>query len=221
MTYHCFFEQSGTFKNEFKKLGYDSYDYDILNDFGETDYVIDLFEEIEKAYREKESIFDNIQVEGGTIIAFFPCIRFEALIPLKFRGESIDQKNWDIIKKLEYSKKLQNELTELYVHISNLVIVCKRKNIPLIIENPYTQPHYLTTYWCLKPSLIDNDRTMRGDHFKKPTQYWFINREPSNNFIFEPLVIAPQKTVMNTQNKAERSLISKDYANRFIREFII
>lgn len=47
---HCFFEQSGTFKNEFRKLGYEAYDYDIQNNFGETDYVIDLFAEIEKAY---------------------------------------------------------------------------------------------------------------------------------------------------------------------------
>ena len=56
MTFHCFFEQSGTFKNEFKKLGYDAEDYDILNDFGETDHVIDLFAEIETAYeREREN----------------------------------------------------------------------------------------------------------------------------------------------------------------------
>lgn len=47
MRVHCLFEQSGTFKNEFKKLGYEAYDYDIQNDFGETDYVIDLFAEIE------------------------------------------------------------------------------------------------------------------------------------------------------------------------------
>ena len=46
----CMFEQSGTFKNEFKKLGYDAVDLDIQNNFGETDYVIDLFAEIEKAY---------------------------------------------------------------------------------------------------------------------------------------------------------------------------
>ena len=26
---HCFFEQSGTFKNEFRKLGYEAEDYDI------------------------------------------------------------------------------------------------------------------------------------------------------------------------------------------------
>lgn len=44
------FEQSGTFKNEFKKLGIPAYDYDLQNNFGETDYVIDLFGEIEKAY---------------------------------------------------------------------------------------------------------------------------------------------------------------------------
>lgn len=57
--YHCLFEQSGTFKNEFKKLGYEAYDYDILNDFGETDYVIDLYSEIEKAYDKKPSLFDK------------------------------------------------------------------------------------------------------------------------------------------------------------------
>lgn len=43
---HCFFEQSGTFKNEFKKLGYDAEDYDIQNEFGETNHITDLFAEI-------------------------------------------------------------------------------------------------------------------------------------------------------------------------------
>lgn len=47
---HCFFEQSGTFKNEFIKLGIPAEDYDIQNNFGETDHVVDLFAEIEKAY---------------------------------------------------------------------------------------------------------------------------------------------------------------------------
>lgn len=50
MRAHCLFEQSGTFKNEFKKLGIEAFDYDILNDFGQTDFQIDLFAEIEKAY---------------------------------------------------------------------------------------------------------------------------------------------------------------------------
>ena len=44
------FEQSGTFKNEFIKLGIPAEDYDIQNNFGQTDHVIDLFQEIESAY---------------------------------------------------------------------------------------------------------------------------------------------------------------------------
>ena len=47
---HCFFEQSGTFKNEFIKLGIPAEDYDIQNNFGETDHVVDLFKHIEREY---------------------------------------------------------------------------------------------------------------------------------------------------------------------------
>ena len=47
---HCFFEQSGTFKKEFIKLGIPAEDYDIQNNFGETDHVIDLFGEIDREY---------------------------------------------------------------------------------------------------------------------------------------------------------------------------
>lgn len=40
---HCFFEQSGTFKNAFRRLGIPAFDYDIYNQFGHTDFLIDLF----------------------------------------------------------------------------------------------------------------------------------------------------------------------------------
>lgn len=60
MIAHCMFEQSGTFKNEFKKLGIEAYDYDIQDEFGETDYKVDLFDEIKKAYEGWESIFDRV-----------------------------------------------------------------------------------------------------------------------------------------------------------------
>lgn len=55
MIAHCLFEQSGTFKNEFKKLGIDAYDYDIQNEFGETDYVVDLFENIRGGTKGKQA----------------------------------------------------------------------------------------------------------------------------------------------------------------------
>lgn len=60
---HCFFEQSGTFKNEFIKLGIPAEDYDIQNNFGETDHLDDLFKAIEDAYDGKPSLFD--QIRGG------------------------------------------------------------------------------------------------------------------------------------------------------------
>ena len=50
MIAHCFFEQSGTFRDCFRELGIQAYDYDILNDYGKTDYQIDLFAEIEKSF---------------------------------------------------------------------------------------------------------------------------------------------------------------------------
>lgn len=226
MVAHCLFEQSGTFKNEFRKLGYEAYDYDIQNEFGETDYVIDLFAEIEVGYQGKPSIFDNISTDD-LILAFFPCTRFEARVPLLFRGEAYQQKLWTDIEKLEYSIQLQNELTELYNLLSKLVIVCERKGLKMVIENPYTQPHYLTTYWCLKPSLIDKDRTENGDYYKKPTQFWFINCNPKFNLVFEPIdyveqkIIATVKGTENTSRKTERSMIHPQYANRFIRQYLI
>ena len=47
---HCFFEQSGTFRDEFRKMGIPAEDYDINNDFDKTDHVMDLFAEIDKAF---------------------------------------------------------------------------------------------------------------------------------------------------------------------------
>lgn len=57
----CLFEQSGTFKKAFMAQGIAAEDYDILNDFGETDHQVDLFAEIDKAYDGKPSLFDEIR----------------------------------------------------------------------------------------------------------------------------------------------------------------
>ena len=51
MKAYMFFEQSGTFRDQFRKLGIESYCYDIANDYNQTDFQIDLFSEIEKCYR--------------------------------------------------------------------------------------------------------------------------------------------------------------------------
>lgn len=43
---YLMFEQSAVFRDEFRKLGYEAYCFDIQNNFGQTDYQIDLFAEI-------------------------------------------------------------------------------------------------------------------------------------------------------------------------------
>lgn len=233
---HCLFEQSGTFKNEFIKLGVPAYDYDILNDFGETDFVIDLFKEIRGGYENEPSIFDTFD-KDDLIIAFFPCIRFENQVMLFFRGQAKQMKRWSLEDKMKYCMGLQGELTEMYELVNKLFIICIRKGLRLIMENPYSEEHYLRRYWCIPATLIDRDRRQRGDYYKKPTQYWFMNCKPCNNFIFEaqtinavPLKDANRKmsagkfkkhTDIDCTLKVARSMIHRDYANRFIREFIL
>lgn len=118
---YCFFEQSGTFKNEFIKLGIPAEDYDIQNNFGETDHVEDLFKAIE---------------------------------------------------------------------------------------------------------VIDHNRQLRGDFFKKPTQYWFVNCSPTYGCTEQKT--DKKKTIMGSRGASkaglcseERSMISPDYARNFICDFII
>ena len=98
----------------------------------------------------------------------------------------------------------------------------------LVIENPYTAPHYLTTYWCIKPKIIDMNRRENGDYMKKPTQFFFINFEPKNNLIFEPIDYVEQrkndfitKKTTGKDRTVCRSEIHPQYANRFIRQYLI
>lgn len=217
---HCLFEQSGTFKKEWEKLGYQAFDYDILNDFGETDYIIDLFNEIEKAYKGEKSIFDDMS-KDDIIMAFFPCIRFSCQSILSSTCQCRGMKKWDDIKKLEYSMKIQNETNKLYQLVTKLIIVCLRGGLRVIIENPYSTQHYLVRYFPLKSSVIDYNRRENGDFYEKPTQYWFINLKPQFNLLFEPIMQTEYKRVSHAKNKVERSMISSEYANRFIRTYIL
>lgn len=233
MKFHCLFEQSGTFKNEAKKLGYEAYDYDILDEFGETDFQIDLFKEIRGGYEGHPSIFDDISPDD-IILAFFPCTRFEDQALLLYRGEHYGDKNSDM-DKLKRSMGLHDELHRNYMLISELALIAIKKQIKMVIENPYSEQHYLKRYWCLKPSVIDKDRRDNGDYFKKPTQYYFINFQPKQNFLFEaiPYNAIETRAPIRFMNKdivekvkakdriAARSMIHPQYANRFIRQYLI
>ena len=225
---HCFFEQSGTFKKEFQKLGYEAYDYDIQNEFGETDYVIDLFKEIENAYGNKPSIFDNI-TSDDLIMAFFPCIYFTGSInPVLFRLDDKNYKNLTQREKLDKIIERGRDRQYFYEMITKMVGVCLLRNLRLIIENPWNAngAHYLKDNFFKNPDLIDNNRTLRGDDFVKPTGYWFFNCEPTFGYSLEPN--KKIKTVCGTKSSSrggvcstERSMINPKYARNFICDFIL
>lgn len=124
----CLFEQSGTFKNEFEKLGVHAEDYDILNDFGQTDHMTDLFAEIDKAYDGKPSLFDEV-CDMDLVLAFFPCTRFEAYNCANFQGKNSGMKDWNDVQKLEYSMKLHEELHRLYMLICKLFVISNRGGV--------------------------------------------------------------------------------------------
>lgn len=140
---------------------------------------------------------------------------------MSYQGTNYGFKNMTEEEKLDYNMRYMNELFYLYNLICKLVKVAYKNKFKLIIENPYNSQHFLTRYWCIKPKLIHQNRRDYGDHFVKPTQYWFINCEPKENFIFEGISLPKKRTVDSTKRGIQRSLISPYYANRFIMEYIL
>jgi hypothetical protein len=223
---HCFFEQSGTFKNEFIKLGIPAEDYDIQNNFGETDHVVDLFKEIEDAYDDKQSIFDNIS-KDDLIVAFFPCIYFTGFTnPRYFTLENNNYKMLNLGEKLDKIIERANNRQTFYLLLIKMVGVCLKRGFRLIFENPYSTEHFLHNNFFKEPSVIDKNRMMRGDYFVKPTGYWYFNCEPTFGFSYQN--DKEKKTIIKSKSASraglcseDRSLISHDYARNFICDFIL
>lgn len=147
---YCFFEQSGTFKNEFKKLGYEALDLDIQNDFGETDYQIDLFTEIEKAYDGKASIFDNI-TSDDLIMAFFPCIYFSALSQIAFSFGCKNYRNLSIIEKANKIIERSHNREKFFRLCVKMIAVSISRGLRLIMENPWNEQTFLKANFVAPP----------------------------------------------------------------------
>lgn len=196
MTAYCFFEQSGTFKKEFINLGIHAVDCDILNDFNQTDYQIDIFNEIETAYAnltastQIPTIFDQI-TPNDLIFAFYPCVAFTEQGIAHIRGHSQCNLNKPQAEKLEYGLRFFNRMHRFYNIFNHFVILCLHNGIPLIIENPNATQHILSLFFNIKPSVVINNRAEFGDYFRKPTNFWFINCEPKNNLILEDVSRKP------------------------------
>lgn len=219
MIWRCFFEQSGTFKKVFRDLGFLAYDYDILNDFGETDFVVDLFQQIDDCFAGKASIFD--QMYGDSIFAFFPCVRFSKQTKFISCCNNAKFKKLDDLKKIAIVLKWNDELHQLFSLLNKLVHICLTRSIRLVIENPYGDS-FLTSYWCFRPQIVDLNRRASGDYYNKPTQYFFFGFEPKCNLLFdEPIAYYPPNKGIQWQSTVKRSLISPEYARRFVRSYLV
>ena len=222
---HCFFEQSGTFKKEFKKLGIPAEDYDIQNNYGETDNVTDLFKAIEDAYEGKPSIFDRVG-GGDLIIAFFPCIFFCATSQMAFSWGCTNYIGLTYKQKTDKILERSSNREYFFGLAIKMLCVAQERGIKLIMENPWAEQTFLKANFILPPSIVDKNRMLRGDYYVKPTAYWFINCQPTNGRSFQKDKV--KKTIMNAKGgkhaglcSEERSLISPDYARNFICDFII
>jgi len=222
---HCFFEQSGTFKNEFIKLGIPAEDYDIQNNFGQTDHTDDLFAEIENAYDGKPSIFDGITPDD-LIVAFFPCIYFDCLSQMAFGWGYHNYVNLSAKGKGDAILQRSQNRERFFRLAVKLFAVADMRGLRLIMENPWSMQTFLKANFIAPPSLIDNDRSMRGDYYKKPTAYWFWNCKPENGQTLHR-VHKPKRIVDQPHEKGGgvcsevRSMISPDYAKNFICDFIL
>ena len=223
---HCFFEQSGTFKNEFIKLGIPAEDYDIQNNFGQTNNVVDLFKNIQKAYEGGASLFDNITKED-LIVAFFPCIYFCCMSQMAFTLGYTNYRKMTDAEKIQSIIKREENRTIFYKIMLKLIGVCFKRGLRLVIENPWSEQTYLKANAPKAPDIVDIDRTRRGDCMVKPTAYWFYNCEPTNGFTFQPYKGKP-KTILDTKGSSvsgvcseDRSMILPDYARNWICDFVL
>ena len=222
---HCFFEQSGTFKREFIKLGIPAEDYDIQNNFGETDHTIDLFAEIEKGYDGQPSIWDGIN-NDDLIVAFFPCIYFSALSQMCFFWGCTNYRKKTTRQKTEKILQRTKNREKFYSLAVKMLTVAEERGLRLIMENPWGEQTYLKANFVKAPDLVDMNRTRRGDYFVKPTAFWYINCTPTFGYSFQKSDIYLTHDTTKGSKQAglcseERSMISPDYARNFICDFII
>ena len=121
----------------------------------------------------------------------------------------------------------RTEKREQFYRIAvKMMTVVKMRELRLIMENPWSEQTYLKANFVMAPTIVDKNRTLRGDYFIKPTAYWFVNCEPTNGFSYQKdketkrIPWARQNPTAGMCSE-ERSMISPDYARNFICDFII
>jgi len=179
---HLLFEQSGAFKAAFEAAGVPAFDYDIKNDYGRTDYVCDLFEAIDEAYDGRPSILDQITADD-LVMAFYPCIYFcGSTNPLFFNGVNRSMHK-DHKRRFDQILERADARNVFYKRLYRLFYLAQSRSWKMVFENPW-RGCYLRQNFLFEPQIIDYNRRHRGDHFVKPTAYWFVGFEPARQMTY-------------------------------------
>lgn len=173
----------------------------------------------------QNTVFQSVS-KDDIIIAFFPCIFFCENNELYFTGKHRNLSRLTAKEKIETILSRSRDRQLMYELILKLFCICDVRNLRLIVENPYVQAHYLVNNFPYSPAFIDKNRSLRGDFYKKPTQYWFLNCEPTHGHTMQESII--RKRVASGKSgirggicSEDRSMISSDYARNFICDFIL
>ena len=159
-------------------------------------------------------------------MAFFPCIYFSSLSQMEMSLTDVNKRKMPMKERYDFVLKRSRNRQKFLELLIMLMGKCELTGMRLIVENPWAMQTYLKNGFIKSPELIDNNRTLRGDYFQKPTAYWFINCQPTHGKTFQR-----DKEVRRVQDargapkagicSEERSMISPDYARNFICDFIL
>jgi hypothetical protein len=165
-----------------------------------------------------ESLFDKI-TKDDLIVAFFTCIYFCEKSQYAFYLANFNYRKLNDCEKIIKIIERENNRHYFYTVLLKFVGICLKMNLRMILENPYTHPHYLINNFVKNADLVDKNRSVRGDFRKKPTQYWFFNCEHTNGFTYQQ---TPKDKILSHDDlrggkeavicSEERSMISPDYA---------
>lgn len=123
------------------------------------------------------------------------------------------------VKKWATLRRQSQERFLFYDLALKLTAICQIRELRMIMENPWHPTNFTNHFWFMRTSLIDKNRTRRGDYFVKPTAYWYVNCTPTYGESYQPTPRSMVKTIMagSGASKAKKKLkhtIGKDELDR-------
>lgn len=160
------------------------------------------------------------------IMAFFPCIYFSCLSQMAISWGCVNYRKLNYHEKTDAILERSKNREYFFGLSAKMLCVAQERGLRLIMENPWSMQHFLKSNFVIPPTMVDKDRSLRGDVFKKPTAYWFINCEPTNGMSIQKdkeirLINQSRHAAHAGLCSEDRSMIHPDYARNFIHDFIL